>query len=374
MALRKPAEVFPPGDVIKEEMEFRGWSQSDLAEILDRPLAMVNDVVSARRSISLETARGLGAAFGTSAEFWLNMDATFQLSKLESDNSDAIARRAILFAKVPLKEMSRRGWIEPTENVELLESRVLRFLRIESLDQEPELPLHAARKSTSYHLPLTPLQKVWLIRSRQLAKTVSAATFQQSRFDELMDRLRLLLHIPQEVRHVPRLLAEFGIKLVVVEGFPGSKIDGASYVDEDGCPVIAMTLRFDRIDHFWFVLMHELGHVKNGTESIDVEIKVGEVNGKPIEEMNADRFALDHLVPPAQLDNFIARIRPMYSSRRIEAFAKTMGVHPGIVVGQLQHRGEIAYSMLQKLLVPIRSVITESAVTDGWGSILPSDL
>lgn len=374
MTTRRPAEVFPPGEILRDELEARGWTQTDLAEILGRPVGTVSEIISGKRGITPDTARGLGAALGTTPEFWMNLDATYQLSRVrDDDNRDLIARRAKLYAKAPVKEMVRRGWIEPSDNVVVLEGRVCRFLRIDRIDDEPDTPLHAARKSTPYG-QLTVAQRAWLFRASQLARAVDAKPYSGEVLEDAIWRLRPLLHAPQEVRHVPRILSDAGIRLVVVQPLAGSRIDGACFWIGNA-PTIAMSLRFDRIDNFWFVLMHELGHVRRDERSLDIDMDVAKDDSeKPQAEREADAFAVEHLVPQEMLEGFIARLGPLYSVRRIEAFAQTMGVHPGIVVGQLQHHREIAFSSFRKTLAPVREWITESALTDGWGATLPAEL
>jgi HTH-type transcriptional regulator/antitoxin HigA len=374
MAMRRPAEVFPPGEFLREELEERGWTQTDLAEILGRPIRVVNEIIMGKRRISAETAKGLAAALGTSPEFWLNLEAAYHLWRAGTDDGGTISRRARLFTLGPLKEMLRRGWIEASDNIEVLEKRVADFYEIASLDEDPTFAGHAARKSTSY-TSTTPAQTAWLFRVRKLARAVYVQPYSKDNLDDAIQRLRLLLHAPQEVRHVPRILSEAGIRFVIVEALSGTRIDGACFWLEDS-PVVALSLRFDRIDSFWHTLMHELGHVLNGdglTLDTDLEVRRPDVD-KPEAEKVADQFAVEQLIPQDKLDNFIARIRPLYSALRIEAFARTCHVHPGIVVGQLQHRGEIAWTNLRRLLVPIRRIISETALTDGWGSALQAQL
>ncbi len=77
MVERVAAEVFPPGEFIKEELEARGWTQTDLAEILGRPFQLVNEILAGKRAISPETAQGLGEAFGTGAQVWMNLENTY---------------------------------------------------------------------------------------------------------------------------------------------------------------------------------------------------------------------------------------------------------------------------------------------------------
>jgi len=90
----KAAEVFPPGEFIREEIEARGWTQNDLAEILGRPLAAVNQIIKGKRAITPKTARELGAAFGTSAELWLNLETAWRLSLAEEADPE-IRKRAL---------------------------------------------------------------------------------------------------------------------------------------------------------------------------------------------------------------------------------------------------------------------------------------
>ena len=371
MTTRRPAEMVPPGEILKEELEARGWTQGDLAEIIGRHPNTVNGVIAGKRGISPDMARVLAAALGTSAELWLNLDAAYQLFHGRDDrDDDAVSRRAKLYAKAPVKEMVRRGWIEPSPNIAVLEERICQFLEIATIDAEPEALPHAARKSTAYHEPPTPSQVAWLYRARQLARAVSAKPYSARGLSDLVGRLRLLAHAPQEVRHVPRLLAEAGIKFVVVQPLPGSKIDGACLWDGE-TPIIAVSLRFDRLDNFWFVLFHELDHVRNGVESCDADIEAtGDADRSPAEAA-ANAFAAETLIPSRQIDGFIARVGPLYRADRIEAFAQTMNVHPAVVVGQLQHRGEVAYSNFRKMLAPVREAVTAAALTDGWGVTVP---
>ncbi len=374
MATRRPAEVFSPGEILRDELEERGWTQADLAQIIDRPASLIGQIIAGTRGITPETARDLSAAFETTPEFWMNLDSTYQLSRLAHDDRETITRRARLYNKAPVKDMIRRAWIEPSDNITVLESRVLKFFQIESLDEEPPVPLHAARKSTGYDQPLTPAQQALLFRASQLARAVHAETFSDAALDEAVRRLRLLLHAPQEIRHVPRILSDAGVRFVIVQPLPGNRIDGACFL-QDSRPVIALSLRHDRLDNFWFVLMHELAHVKMGVDALDCDLDANKHDAeRPEIERLADEFAGANLVPSKQIENFIARVSPLYSARRIEAFAHTIKVHPAIVVGQLQHRGEVAFSSFRKMLLPVRELITDTALTDGWGSALPSKL
>lgn len=97
MNSRKPAEVFPPGDYIREELDARGWTQSDLAKIIGRTQPAVNEMITWKRGITPESALALAAAFGTSPEFWMNLETIYSLAQVGTDVK-AIRKRAEKFS------------------------------------------------------------------------------------------------------------------------------------------------------------------------------------------------------------------------------------------------------------------------------------
>lgn len=371
MATRRPAEVFPPGEFLREEIEERGWTQHDLAAILGKTTATVNQIIGGKRSITPETAKGLAAALGTTPQFWLNLESAYQLWRVQSDSSDVVARRARLYTIAPIKDMVRRGWVEPSDNVDVMEERIRSFFGMPDLEEPPVFQAHAARKSTSYG-EVTAAQCAWLFRAMQLSRYVAVEKYGQSSLNDAIERLHLLLGAPQEARHVPRVLSEHGIRFVVVEDLPGTKIDGASFWLDDE-PVIAMSLRYDRNDNFWFTLMHELGHLDHKDNELDTDmLAIRHDSERSPNEKLADAFATRHLVSQDQLDNFIARVSPLYTTERIEGFAQRCGIHPGIVVGQLQHRNEILWANFRRLLASVRSYVMQGAISDGYGAPFPA--
>lgn len=374
MTDRKVAEVFPPGDFIKEELEARNWSQLELAEIIGRHPRVVNEIIMGKRSIAPEIAKALGDALGTSAQYWMNLESAYQLWRAK-DADNEIARRARLYELAPIKDMVKRHWLEHSENIDVLEKQVTQFFGITSLDDPIRLP-HAARKNTP---ELTPAQRAWIFRARHLAHAITARPFSEHSFKHGLSQLKQLLQSAQEARHVPRILAEAGIRFLILEHLPQTRIDGVTFWLDDKSPVIALSLRFDRIDWFWYTLSHELGHVEHRdglihTIMLDTDL-VGDdsqkLEQKPAAEQHADSFAAELLIEQAALDNFIQRVRPLYGKQRILGFANRIAVHPGIVVGQLQFRKEIPWSSYRPMLEKVKHIVINSTLTDGWGQSYP---
>lgn len=365
------SEIIVPGSVIKEELERRGWEQRDLAFILGRHPSEVSGLVAGTKPINPEIAQGLATALGNTAEYWLALEAGYRLTKVEHDNAGVI-QRLRLYENYPIKDMIKRGWIEPSADMNLLEERICNFLGIESVEEPPAINF-AARKSAPT-TATTPAQIAWMMRVRQMAGYVPAVKFTDRRCNEALEQLRPLLRDPEEVRHVPRILSESGIRFVLIEALPATRIDGVCTWLDRNSPVIGLSLRLDRIDGFWHTLLHEMHHVKHheGQDNPILDLNlVGEdakFRGDKSEmEKRADLFAADFAVKKTDLDNFIARVRPLYAKRKIKAFAEIKNVNAGIVVGQLQFREEIPYSQFRDLLVKVRHLIADSALTDGWG-------
>ena len=197
------------------------------------------------------------------------------------------------------------------------------------------------------------------------------ADYRDDQIEACRRELRRIAAYPQEAHKVSRCLADFGIRFVIVEPLAGTKVDGVAAWLDQSSPVLGMSLRYDRIDSFWHTLCHELSHIAHHDEApLDSDL-TDQMEGidvvKSEMERRADTEAAAMLVPPKELESFVLRVSPLYSKDRIVRFAHRIKIHPGIIVGQLQHRGEIGYRTNREMLTKIRDYVTAAAVTDGWG-------
>jgi len=356
-----------PGEAIQTELKLRGWTQDDLARILGRPRPAIVNVIQGKRGVTPDLAVGLAAAFGGTAEEWLAMEATRQIKLLAPNGSSVVAQRRRLFEMAPIKDMQRRGWISETSDPAKLECELCEFFGIDAIDKEPSLSVATRRPGAA---PLTIQQRAWLFRAKRLAEAMPTAQFNSRVGNGLVKQLRALAAYPIEARRVPRILSENGIRFVVVEGLPGGSIDGATFWLNEYSPVVAISMRYDRVDWFWFTLCHECAHVLNGDAiSVDNNL-VGPDRDATVDddiERRANAEAAAMLISPEEIDSFVRRVGPMYSKPRIIQFANRVRIHPGIVVGQLHHRNEVKPFAHREMLVKIRDYVVNSAITDGWG-------
>ncbi len=363
-----PAETFPPGEFLRDELEARAWSQTEFAELIKRPYRLVNEIIAGKRSITAETALDFAEAFGTSAQLWMNLESAWQLSKV-APRAAQIAREAALRERFPVREMIKRGWIAASKSFEELEAAVFAFFNIKAIDDRIGAA-HAARRN--YDQSITNIQWAWIFRVNQLAAALQVGAYSGSRLLTAVDELEKLMTEPEEIRHVPRVLAECGVRLVIVEPIPGSKIDGVCFwINQDKSPVIGLSLKSDFIDKFWFNLWHEISHVLNGDGKGNIIIDDFDAPvSEDASEKEANRYAADRCVPLAVMRDFILRHSPMFSEKSMVGFSRIVKRHPGIVAGQIQKRTD-RWDLFKKHQVRVREIITQTAMTDGYGRTGP---
>ena len=329
---------------------------------------MISGIVKGKKQITPDTAIQLGDALGTGPELWLNLESQYQLSKIKIVQN-SVARKAKLYGKFPVREMIKRGWIEANDNIEILEQQFMKFFSISDLDTDPKFSL--AAKKTNALETLTGHQIAWLYRAKILATTQVTKKYDKEELKASLSKLSALLSAPEEIRHVAKILMECGVKYVIIEALPGSKIDGACFWLNDEQPVIALSLRLDRIDNFWFVLRHEIEHVlqEHGKDDgfiLDIDSDISNADTINEAEAIANSAAADFCVPKSEFDNFYMRIYPLFSEQKVRLFSQRLGIHMGIVVGQLQRKLN-KYNYLRIHQVKIRSYATSGSLTDGWG-------
>jgi len=345
----RPARTVAPGRIIRRELEARGWTQKDLATIMDRPEQTISQLVNARKRVTPETALQLAAAFGTSADFWLNLETNYQIHKAQqTHDASEIERRSRLYNLAPVAELLRRGWIAAQDTLDSLEEAVCEFLDIADPTQTPHLAVNF-HQSEAY-TPETAGQIAWVKRVENLAGLQTVGDFDRSRVDAAVPALLALATEAEAIEQIPERLQSLGIHFLIVPHMPNTYLDGATFMLNDH-PVIALTLRYDRIDNFWFVLMHELAHIAAGHQGLYLDDLDREAEEQV--EIEANRLAQQWLIDNAALEQFIADTAPYFSHEKITSFAASQHRHPGIIVGQLQHNEVIPYSHSRSFLVKV---------------------
>lgn len=359
-----------PGAHLRAELEKRDWRQSDLIFVLGCHPKAVNLIINEKQSVTPSMSKALGQALGLPPDHFAVLQRAYDLENAKEPDP-SVTLRSRIQTNYPLREMIRRQWIAECESSDELASEVCHFFEVSRVDDIPHIS-HAAKRSDSEHIPAA--QLAWLFRVRQIAREMPVERFNKSKLEKAVENFSDLRSEPESVRYIPRLLQNAGVRFVVVEPLASGKIDGVCLWLNAQSPVIGMSLRFDRIDNFWFVLRHECAHVLHGhgkqTSIIDTELD-GNIDASINEEEKlANLDAADFCVSIDKLQSFYLRKRPLFTEREVMAFAKKMNVHPGLVVGQLQRKAN-RYDMFRRHLVEVRKHLAAAMVMDGWGDTVP---
>jgi HTH-type transcriptional regulator/antitoxin HigA len=172
---------------------------------------------------------------------------------------------------------------------------------------------------------------------READRVKLRAKYEKNRINpELLKQLAQLSRHPDGPLQAQRVLAKHGIALVIARHLPRTYLDGAALKRADGSPVVAATLRYDRIDHFWFCLFHELGHVAKhldgDEESFFDDLSLEASDRK---EQEADECATRGLIPDDAWNQF--REQRDFSPLAVMTFADRLGIHPAIVAGRIRY-------------------------------------
>jgi HTH-type transcriptional regulator / antitoxin HigA len=348
-----PSRVPTPGKILSRELEARGWTQKDLAEIIGRPVQTINEIIRGTKQITPETAIELSQALGTSPEFWTNLEAKYRLhlagkEKQEEETEQNITRKSRLYTILPISELIKNGWIKKADSIDDLEQQVCRFLCIPSLDEIPQLDVNF--RCSEHREPEDISRIAWVKRVENLAKEQIVTCFDRTKLENAIPEILACAEQVENIVLIPKLLADLGVHFVIVPHLSKTYLDGAAFYLESN-PVIALTLRYDRIDSFWFTLMHELAHIVLGHQGSFLDnLDALEENE---EETEANQKAAEWLIHSQPLNDFIIRNKKVFSRKAIEKFSQTQSRHPGIILGRLQHDKLIPHKNLRPLLVKV---------------------
>lgn len=370
-------EYKTPGQLLKDLLKDKSWTQQILATVLEIDRTYISKIIRGVKSVDADTALLFEEVFNVDAQIFINLQSSYDLAqaKIKFRENPTRATRAKMLSELPVPEMIKRGWINPSDisDMESVENQLSLFFNVEDMSQVVSID-HAAKKSNPNE-KTSVLQEAWLTRVAKLASEILTPKYKDSNISPLITELKKLRFSVEEIRKVPKLVAQAGVKMLIVEALPTSKIDGACFWLNDDEPVIVLSLRFDRIDNFWFVLIHELEHVKNGDGKINPMLDVDmDQQGSNInlQEKIANEAAAEFCVNQKIMGKFIKSKDPIYSRRDVLALAKIQNTHAGLIVGQI-HKKTGNYQLLREYLVSVKKHLLPYVTSDGWGDIAPLD-
>jgi HTH-type transcriptional regulator / antitoxin HigA len=347
--------VFDPIEAILFRMDQIGLKKVDLVPYMGS-LPKVSEVLARKRPLNLAMIRKLHQSLGIPADVLL------------AQTDDAVDLDEALpydTAKFPFKEMFGRGYFEGfsgtlREAKGKTEELIRGFMRGFNLQ-----PIHKARLRAPMHQSGSRLMDdyallTWhvavLKKARQLKLKSAYAT--GSLTEERLRELARLSRFEQGPRLAQEFLADMGVALVFEDHFSKTYLDGAAMFD-DGRPVVALTLRHDRLDNFWFALLHELVHVQKhlGPDRLFIADNLEDkVNQQTAEEREADEGARDILIPQAEW--LASGLTGEPTMEAAMALADKLRIHPAIVAGRVRHETG-NWRLLSSIKADVRRLFTD---------------
>jgi len=345
-----PVEPPDPIDAILFRMQEKGLKQADLVPYFGTS-SRVSEILNRKRPLTVQMIRAISIGLGISADTLIGLSSP----DVEQPKSD------IDWGKFPIKEMTKRGWLQALSGQAKtsVEDIVRNFifdsgLQFGAASLRRTLSGEATSPTTQYAL------YAWLARIIQRAreKKDRLGSFEQD---------KLSSHFLKELAQLswsekgPLLAIEFlekrGIAVIIEPHLKGTLLDGAALKDIDGTPIVALTLRFDRIDNFWFTLLHEVAHLWKHVGKEEAFLDNLSTDSEDRREAEANRLAREAFIPRLVWKRCDAHIAP--SKESIEELARELKIHPAIIVGRIRRELD-NYSLFADLVGQdeVRSLLT----------------
>jgi HTH-type transcriptional regulator / antitoxin HigA len=350
-----PPLLLAPGELLHRHLEQQGVTQAQLAVLLGRPPQFVNDLIKGKKNFDVRVALELEDALGKpTAEEWMTYQIKYEreqgMGRAEEHVSQGVTRKQV-FAEYPfVPEAIKLEWIPDSNDATALQQNVKRFLQ-HGQDIAGHYKRSPALAAEEYSM------LAWHCQVRAEAQKLTVPKYDETKFDALMTALKPLMQHAAGVAEVPDLLRQYGIRFVLVQHLKRCPVDGvASY--NNGDPYLGLSLRHGKLDRFWFVLFHELAHIREKHSNLIADnIDRREVLSN--EEAEANQLAENWLVSEDAFQKF--RLRYQFSLGSIQAFAQQVGVHESIVIGRLKKEGLLEWSKFPREHLSVRDQLPSPA-------------
>lgn len=353
-----PDWVSPPGETILDLLEERGWTQQQLADRLGFSLKHVNQLIKAKVPLTEDAAARLQNVLGAPVGFWLMREAQY--------------RERLAMQDVEVKQVSMVPWLErfPVKalmDLDVLAKRsvtahskaslvgeLLTFFGVATPDQwESQYGCMnlAFRRSREDQADVAAIS-AWLRLGERTAEKFDGPPYAVTRFKQALEEIRdLTMLSPKEFEpRLKKLMHHAGVAFVLVPALPKTHVSGVARWLNAQRPLIQLSLYGKQNDRFWFSFFHEAAHILLHSQQKNFVFldDPSKSNSSSKEEQEANTWARDFLITRRQAE-LLANV-PKTKAAVID-FARSIGIHPGIVVGRMQHDGMLDVRWLNDLKV-----------------------
>ncbi len=354
---KTPFLVAHPGEILQDELEARGLTQSEFSEIIGRPARTVNEIINGKRAITPESARVIAAALGTSADLWLGMQSEYDLYLLKDKSKfkeSEVSKRSELYSLFPVPELIRRKYLPPRmKNTSELCKAVLELFNMSNLDQFRKDVCTANFRTSKTGDIVSNYLKAWVLLGKKEAEKIKGVgKYDSTALEKFAFEIKQYSQNNDGIKEIITKLGHIGVRVIFLPHFFKTRVDGAVTWITPNEPVIIMSLRYDRIDNFYFTLLHEIGHVlkhPNRVFSDDINDTGTEKEENEANDFASNAFGFDDVVKDLRRANVDAMT--------IKSVSLELNIHPGLLIGRLHHEHILDYGQYRKALVRIKDGI-----------------
>lgn len=333
-----------------ETLESLHMSQSELAKRTSRPEKTISEIINGVAAITPETAIQLERTLGIPASFWNNLEKNYQEQKARIEADEKLEEETTLLTKFPYNIMAKLNWIQATLDKKEQVKNLLSYFGVNSLTLINNVMQINYRKHNGKNISEGAVA-AWLRKGEIDGVNLPTVPFNEK---ELKSRLNYFKTLSKSKiqNFAPILvsqLAECGVSLVFTHDLPKTFICGASRWLSPTKALVQLSMRGRFADIMWFTLYHELGHLllHSKKERFVDEASNLQTSGTDDIEAQANNFSAENLIPSKQLSDFLRN--NIVNGISINQFASQLDIHPGIIVGRLQHDKILNYNQENNL-------------------------
>lgn len=345
-----PDYTSAPGGTLAETIEFLGIEQKEFAARTGFTEKHISHVINGKAPITPDAALRFERVTAVPARIWNNLERHYQEELAKLASREEFSKDLVWLDEIPVKELVKRGAIPkgetPSEQLEF----TLAFFGVASVESwragwsKRQL---AFRKSMT-HAGNDGVIAAWVRLAEREAQAMNCAPFSADEFRKSLQAIRKLTRESPDV-FVPKLkelCTDAGVALALVPEIPKAPVSGAARWLSKTKAMIALNLRGKANDRFWFTFFHEAGHILNDDRT---EVFVDIDYADDPREKAANDFAGEWLIPSQSR----AALQSLKSTAAVTGFAAAIGIHPGIVVGRLQHDKLVPFTHFNGLKVKL---------------------
>lgn len=337
-----------PGETLTEKLEEMKMGPKEFALRSGKPEKTIIAILKGESSITPDMAVQFENVTKITANFWMNHQRSYD-EFVARQKRQTVIQQAISWAKqFPLTDMIKKGWLPQVTTIEEKTMEMLAFFSFSNHtaweDYYFNQQLKVAFRISLAHIKEPFAISAWLRKGELQAVELQVGEYSEKKFKEALPKLKAIMaNHPEDFFHqLQSICSEAGVKVVHTPCINKAPISGSTRWLND-TPFIQLTGRYNRNDIFWFTFFHEAGHIiLHGKKDIFLENL--EYSDKDLEkEKEADSFAIKWTFSDEEEAEIVESL-PL-KNQDIKKFAKKFKTHPAIIIGRLQRKKLIHYSL-----------------------------